>query len=113
MRKRKLIVLAAVGVIAAGILTAKAQPGFVPGSPLSPNTMMQAPSMPPPVPTMAVPRSPGPQFVWAPGSWAWNRSGWAWVPGAWVMPPRPGAMWAPGHWNRRGRGSRWVGGSWR
>jgi hypothetical protein len=121
---RKVIFLAAVGMMATGIVSTEAQPfgppppmqpAFMgPGTPWAPNTMWQAPGIPPPLRRERVPRAPGPRFVWAPGSWAWNGRTWVWVPGAWVVPPRPKAVWVPGHWNRRGRGpgSRWVGGYW-
>ena len=118
MRKGKVMVLAA--IMAAGVVTAEAQPfrqtvqpAFIgPGSPMSPSTMFEAPGMPPPPRMQVIPRSPGPRFVWAPGTWAWN-GGWGWVPGAWVPPPRGRSVWTPGRWNRRGRGAVWVGGSWR
>lgn len=118
MKKRKMIVLAAIGLVAAGIVSAEAQrfgPTVMvtPGSPLSPNTIMVAPGMPPPLRTQVIPRSPRRGFVWAPGSWAWNGGTWVWVPGAWVRPPRAGAVWVSPRWNRRGRGAAWTGGFWR
>jgi hypothetical protein len=122
MRKRQLIALVAVCVIAAGIMSTEAQPsGSVqlnfgnPGSVLSPNTMIEAPTMPPPLWVQPTPRPPGPGFVYVDGNWAWNGGAWVWVPGAWVQPPPgPRVRWSPGHWDRRGRrGSRWVGGRWR
>lgn len=126
MRKKKLIALAAVAVMTAGILSVEAQPSVSlnignPGSPWAPNTLMVAPTMPPPLWSQPVPRPPGPGFVWVDGNWAWNGSAnggaWTWVPGAWTQPPRPRAKWSPGHWDRdrriRGPGSRWTGGRWR
>src|SRR5262245_60461277 len=119
MRKEKLIALAAAYVMAVGIVNTKAQPSvqlnFGPGSPVSPNTMVMAPTMPPPLWGPAVPMSPRRGVVYAPGTWAWHGAAWVWVPGAWVAPPGPGARWAPGQWDRDRRrgGSRWVGGRWR
>src|SRR5262249_28933982 len=119
MRKRKLIALAAVCVTATAIVSAEAQPSVQlnfgnRGSPWAPNTMIDAPTMPPPLWIQPPPRSPGPGFVWVEGNWAWNGGAWVWVPGAWAQPPGPRARWSPGHWDRRGRrGSHWVGGRWR
>ena len=101
---RKVMRLAAIFVMAAGIVSSDAQ-GF----------RRSAPGMPPPRQREVVPRSPGPQFVWAQGYWAWDGRGWVWVPGAWLFPPKPRAAWVPGRWerNRRGRGCQWVRGRWR
>src|SRR5215831_7129668 len=94
MRNGKLIVL--VGVMAAGILSAEAQDSFEPGvqpafanpgSPVSPNTMLMAPTMPPPPWKQPVPISPGRGLVYVPGNWAWNGGAWVWIPGAWMTPP--------------------------
>jgi len=130
MKMRKLMVMAGVGVVAAGIARgAEAadadmnqspdraqtppvllafQPGFAP----SPN-IWTAPGPPPPMRRDRISRSPGPQFVWTPGSWAWNGRRWVWVNGGWVRPPRPRAVWVPGRWNRRGPSFMWSGGYWR
>ena len=72
---RKVMRLAAIFVMAAGIVSSDAQ-GF----------RRSAPGMPPPRQREVVPRSPGPQFVWAQGYWAWDGRGWVWV---------PGTVWAP------------------
>jgi hypothetical protein len=89
MRKRKLIALAAGCMMAAGVISTEAQPsGSVqlnfgnPGTPWAPNTMMMAPTMPPPLWHRPPPIAPGPGMVWVDGNWAWNGGGWAWVPGA-------------------------------
>src|SRR5215475_631958 len=122
MRKTKLIALAAVWVLTAGIISAEAQPAVSlnfgnPGSPWAPNTLTVAPTLPPPLWVQPTPRPPGPGMVWVDGNWAWNGGAWVWVPGAWTRPPGPRSRWSPGHWDRdrriRGPGSRWVGGRWR
>src|SRR5262245_58438616 len=98
MRNRKLIALTAVCTIAAGLVSTDAQPsGSVqlnfgnPGSPWAPNTMMVAPTLPPPLWSQPTPRPPGPGMVWVDGNWAWsgnaNGGAWVWVPGAWTQPP--------------------------
>jgi len=45
--------------------------------------------------------SPGPDYVWVGGDWAWN-NGWVWVGGRWAIPPYPHAFWYRGGW-RDGR----------
>ena len=47
--------------------------------------------------------SPGPGFVWIPGTWVWNDH-WVWEKGRWERPPHPGAVWVPHHYEyRKGR----------
>lgn len=120
MRKGKLVALIAACVTAAGLLGAEAQPSVQlnfgnPGTPISPNTMLVAPTMPPPLWRQPATIAPGPGFVWVDGNWAWNGGAWVWVPGTWARPPFPRAKWSRGHWDRDRRrgGSRWVGGRWR
>src|SRR5579864_2313795 len=112
MKVRKLIVMAGIGFVAAGMAGAAEVAGndlnqaqtpsvllaFRPG--FSPRSRSgRAPSRPPPVRREFIPRAPGPQFVWTPGNWAWDGRGWVWVNGAWMRPPRPRAVWVPGHWD--------------
>src|SRR5437660_4559340 len=92
MGKRKLIALAAVCVMAAGIVSSEAQPSVSlnfgnPGSPWAPNTMMVAPTLPPPPWSQPVPAPPGPGMVWVDGNWAWNGSASG---GAWTWFREPG-----------------------
>ncbi len=56
--------------------------------------------------------SPGPDFFWVRGSWAW-RGRWIWEPGRWVRPPHHGAVWiAPHYENHRGVHV-YIGGRWK
>lgn len=133
MKMRKLMVMAAVGVVAAGIVGAAEsadsdmnqgfgeeqtsptpwtfQPGLMPG-PFTP-TRLQAPVPPPPLKEEVIPGPTGPNFVWTPGNWSWTGRRWEWVSGGWVRRPRPRAEWVPGYWNRVSRTYRWVSGYWR
>lgn len=55
---------------------------------------------PPPLPIYDQPPIPAPDYLWAPGYWAWDPDfgDYYWVPGAWVAPPRPGLLWTPPWW---------------
>lgn len=53
---------------------------------------------PPPLPIYVQPIAPGPDFIWAPGYWAYDEDGYYWVPGTWVRAPRVGLLWTPGYW---------------
>lgn len=55
---------------------------------------------PPPLPIYEQPPIPGPDYIWAPGYWAWDDDvqDYFWVPGTWVLAPRPGLLWTPPWW---------------
>jgi len=53
---------------------------------------------PPVLPVYVQPVIPGPDYIWAPGYWAWGPDGYYWVPGTWVLAPAPGLLWTPGYW---------------
>jgi hypothetical protein len=53
---------------------------------------------PPELPVYEQPEVPGPDYIWAPGYWAWGDDGYFWVPGTWVLAPQPGYLWTPGYW---------------
>jgi hypothetical protein len=53
---------------------------------------------PPPLPVYVQPVIPGPDYIWAPGYWAWGPGGYYWVPGTWVLAPAVGLLWTPGYW---------------
>ena len=53
---------------------------------------------PPVLPVYVQPPVPGPNYIWAPGYWAWGDDDYYWVPGTWVLAPRPGLLWTPGYW---------------
>ena len=45
---------------------------------------------PPVLPVYVQPPVPGPNYIWAPGYWAWGDYDYYWVPGTWVLAPTPG-----------------------
>jgi hypothetical protein len=53
---------------------------------------------PPPLPVYVLPPVPGPNYIWAPGYWAYADDDYYWVPGTWVLAPRVGYLWTPGYW---------------
>ncbi len=55
---------------------------------------------PPALPVYVQPPCPAPNYIWAPGYWAWDPhyGDYYWVPGTWVLAPRPGYLWTPGYW---------------
>ncbi len=53
---------------------------------------------PPALPVYEQPICPGPDYVWAPGYWAYGDDDYFWVPGTWVLAPEPGLLWTPGYW---------------
>jgi hypothetical protein len=56
---------------------------------------------PPALPVYEQPVSPGADFIWTPGYWAWNGDDYYWVPGTWFLAPEPGLLWTPGYWGWR------------
>lgn len=78
---------------------------------VSPLGAMPTANLPPPPSTVVVNSavlSPGPDYVWVAGYWAWDGFRWVWMPGQWVLPPCPGAIWIGGYW----RGGVWSHGYW-
>src|SRR5215467_1475682 len=67
---------------------------------------------PPVLPVYAQPVIPGPDYMWAPGYWAWGPDGYYWVPGTWVLAPAPGLLWTPGYWGWRDGFYVWNAGYW-
>jgi hypothetical protein len=59
-------------------------------------------------------RSPGHDFFWVGGHWAWQGV-WIWMSGEWRRHPHfhEGAQWMQGHWENRGRGHVWIEGYWK
>ena len=72
----------------------------------------QASEPPPPLPDYEQPMAPGPDYIWAPGYWAWGPDGYYWVPGYWVEAPYVGALWTPGYWGFGGGFYRFHHGFW-
>jgi hypothetical protein len=56
--------------------------------------------MPPALPVYDQPPIPGPDYIWIPGTWAWDDDvqDYYWIPGTWVLAPRPGLLWTPSWW---------------
>ena len=75
-------------------------------------TNEQASEPPPPLPDYEQPLAPGPDYLWAPGYWAWGPDGYYWVPGYWVEAPYVGALWTPGYWGFGGGFYRFHHGFW-
>jgi WXXGXW repeat (2 copies) len=67
---------------------------------------------PPMLPVYVQPPVPGPDYLWAPGYWAWGPDGYYWVPGTWVLAPTPGFLWTPGYWGWGGGVYLWHAGYW-
>ena len=68
----------------------------------------------PPVPILEMRMtSPGPDYVWIPGSYRWDGRAYFWVEGRWARPPAHYHTWAAGHWAKTRRGWYWVDGHWR
>jgi hypothetical protein len=67
---------------------------------------------PPALPVYVQPMCPGPNYIWAPGYWAYGPDGYYWVPGTWVLAPEPGYLWTPGWWGFAGGFYVWHPGYW-
>jgi hypothetical protein len=67
---------------------------------------------PPPLPVYVQPIAPGPNFIWAPGYWAYDEEGYYWVPGTWVRAPQVGLLWTPGYWGWQDGFYVWHAGYW-
>jgi hypothetical protein len=68
---------------------------------------------PPPMRTEKTVPTPGPGFIWVPGSWNWGGTTYVWVGGGWEQPPRPAARWVAPRWRHTSRGWYRVDGYWR
>jgi hypothetical protein len=73
-------------------------------------TIIVAPSAPPPMRVEAMP-PPRAGYAWDNGHWRWEYGRYVWVPGHWQT-VRVGYRWVPGHWVPAGRGWRWIDGHW-
>lgn len=71
-------------------------------------------SLPPaPIVEAAVP-SPGENYTYIPGYWAWNGQ-WVWQKQTWVIKAYPGAVWDPPHyhWSQHHGSYIWKPGHWK
>jgi len=57
---------------------------------------------PPELPVYEQPISPGDDYIWTPGYWAYGDDDYYWVPGTWVIAPEVGYLWTPGYWGEDG-----------
>ncbi|MCY0858330.1 YXWGXW repeat-containing protein [Cupriavidus sp. D39] len=73
-------------------------------------TIVIAPSAPPPMRQEVLPPARG-GYVWDPGHWQWRNGAYVWLRGHW-RPARAGYRWVSGHWVARGPQWRWVEGHW-
>jgi hypothetical protein len=58
-------------------------------------------------------RSPGSDYVWVKGHWAWRRNDYEWIPGRWAIPERGFREWEPGRWQHERSGWFYIEGRWR
>ena len=56
--------------------------------------------------------SPGPDYIWIGGVWAWHGR-WVWETGHWGRPPHPGAVWMPHRYEYRNGVHVFIRGGWR
>lgn len=80
--------------------------------PASAQTIVVAPTAPPPPQVETIPAPPASIDVWTPGHWSWSGTNWAWVQGQYMARPAPQATWVPGHWEGQSTGYVWVAGHW-
>jgi len=69
--------------------------------------------MPPAVIVEPRPYSPGGNYRWVEGYWAWRGDRYVWQRGYWVVPPRGYREWVPPRYEPYGRGYRYTPGYWR
>ena len=67
---------------------------------------------PPPVVVETQTISPGPDFIWIGGVWAWHGR-WVWEGGHWGRPPHPGAVWVAHRYEYRNGVHVFIRGGWR
>ena len=60
-----------------------------------------------------IPVTPGTEYIWVKGHWAWRHNDYEWIPGHWVVPERGFREWVPGRWERERRGWYYIEGRWR
>ena len=68
---------------------------------------------PPPERREVIVESPGRDYVWLRGHWAYAGGGYAWVPGRWVRPEREHNRWVEGRWVHDRGGWYYIEGHWR
>lgn len=75
---------------------------------------MYAADPPPLAQSEVMVESPGPDYVWVAGYWAWRPGDTphTWVKGHWERPPHPHATWVQPRWERHGKGYLFIRGSW-
>lgn len=98
----------------AGATPAMGQSVITP-APVQPESVIIAPSAPPPPRVETIPAPPtAPQAMyWQPGHWMWDGANWRWTQGQYVVRPSSQAIWEPGHWMQRPSGGYvWVDGHW-
>jgi hypothetical protein len=68
---------------------------------------------PPPERVEVISTSPGQEYVWIKGHWAWRHDDYEWIGGHWVRGENNAREWAPGRWEHDRQGWYWVEGHWR
>jgi hypothetical protein len=100
------MMLAAIPLFAAGIAVSAL-------SPASAQTVIIAPTAPPPPQVETIPPPPSATMVWQPGHWRYTDSRWDWVGGHYAARPQQTATWEPGHWAVQPNGGySWIDGRW-
>jgi len=92
----------ALPLLVSGLLTAPASAGV----------FLSISVAPPALPVYVQPIAPGPNFIWAPGYWAYDEDDYYWVPGTWVRAPQVGLLWTPGYWGWEDGFYVWHAGYW-
>jgi hypothetical protein len=97
------------------VVTQPAQKEVIVAQPAAParEVIVVQPSQPPAARVEVRTASPGPDYVWVPGSYEFRDGQWEWTAGRWVVPERPAAIWEPGHWEKVPGGYIWQPGHWR
>jgi YXWGXW repeat-containing protein len=68
---------------------------------------------PPPPRVELVAVSPGPDYVWIDGHWAWRGQEYLWEPGRWEAKASGHRGWHKGEWKHARQGWYWQEGHWR
>ena len=105
--RRLLLVRLVVGVVAIGSIGACA------ANPRPRTNVVYAVREPPVERVEVIPATPGTEYVWVKGHWAWRRNDYEWIPGHWVVPERGYRQWVAGRWAHDRYGWYFIEGHWR
>ena len=109
---RKLRAMLVAGTVAAAMPVFVSCAGYVRGGGVGVGlTFVQR--EPPPMRAEVIAESPGNEYVWVNGYWAWRGNDYEWVSGRWMRPEGGRRVWEPAHWEHERRGWFFVEGHWR